>query len=227
MRGVKTKSELSKIRKACEITDKVFLSILKVLKSRKVKTEVELRDFILSEMKKHKVKKSFDVIVASGSGGAEPHHVPDNITLKGFTVIDFGVIYKGFMSDMTRTVFVGEPSEKDKNIYNKLLECQEKSVAMVKDGLPAKDPDIFARDFLGKDAKYFIHTLGHGLGKKIHEHPKIFFNTKFILRENMAITIEPGVYYEGKFGIRIEDTCIVGKKGPDILTKSNKKLLCV
>lgn len=227
MRGVKTKKELEKIEEACRITDTIFSAVLRTLRSKKVTTEIDLRDYIHGQMKKHGVSESFEVIVASGPGGAEPHHVPTEAPLRGFTVIDFGVIYKGYMSDMTRTVFIGNLTKKDRAIYEQVLSTQKQSIAKVADGIRCAEVDQLSRDLLKPYTKYYIHTLGHGVGKKIHEFPSIYKKSRFYLREGMAITIEPGVYFPGKFGIRIEDTCIVTKTGARILTKSNKDLIAI
>jgi Xaa-Pro aminopeptidase len=227
---IKTKSEIKKVEKACKITDAIFLSVLKVLKHKlKNCTEVELRDFILAEIKSRKLLPSFPPIVTSGSrAGNEIHPQPTNSKLKGFVIIDFGVIYEKYMSDMTRTIYIGSPSKGEKEIYSKLLLTQKECVKLSRIGTPAGLIDAQARALLGEHRKYFIHTLGHGVGTKIHEEPKIFYKiTKPILKENMVITIEPGLYVKGKFGMRIEDTVLIVKGAPKALTKSSKELISI
>lgn len=220
-RGVKNKSEIEKHKKACDITDRIFSE---VVKNFKFKTETELRDFIASRMKFYKVKKSFPTIIGGGSNASEIHHKPIDRRLSSFVVIDFGVIYKKQMSDMTRTVYVGKPSKKEITLYKKILKTEVDSIKNVFPGKSCRDLDLESRKMLGSHSKYFIHALGHGVGKRIHEFPKIMPRSKNYLKENMIITIEPGVYEEGKYGIRIEDTILVTKKGPEVLTKSPKKL---
>lgn len=225
---IKTKIEIEKVTKACQATDTIFAKILHKSDLCKI-TEIELRDFILEEIKKRELKPSFPPIVTSGKGaGNEIHPQPTKNKLKGFVIIDFGVIYEKFMSDMTRTIYIGTPSKEEKEIYNKLLSVQKECVKLSRAGVVAGPIDAQARALLGKERKYFIHTLGHGVGTKIHENPKIFFkDTKSILKEGMVITIEPGLYVKGKFGMRIEDTILITKKGPKVLTKSNKELISI
>lgn len=219
---IKTKKEIVLITRACEITDEIFSMIVKDFN---FKTEIELRDFILSEIKKRKLKPSFPPIATSGSrAGNDIHPKPTHEKLRGFVIIDFGVVCKGYMSDMTRTVFVGKPTGYDKTIYAKLLKTQEKTMAHLRNGIRASAGDIFAREHLGKLSKYFIHTLGHGVGRRIHEAPKLWRNSKHFLRTNMVVTNEPGIYIPNKLGIRIEDTLVVTDGKPRILTKSPKKL---
>lgn len=221
---IKTKKEIASIVRACAITDEIFSVLTK--KFSNFKTEIEVRDFILNEIKKRKLKPSFPPIVTSGSrAGNDIHPQATHEKLQGFVIIDFGVVYKGYMSDMTRTVFVGKASVGDKTIYNKLLETQEKAMHYLRDETRASAADIFARENLGELAKYFIHTLGHGVGKRIHESPKLWRNSKHFLRTNMVVTNEPGIYIPNKLGIRIEDTIVVTDGKPKILTKSTKKLL--
>jgi Xaa-Pro aminopeptidase len=228
MAQVKTKDEINKIKMACKATDAIFSVILR--QDLKNMTEVELRDFILEQIKKRGLKKSFKPIVASGSqAGNEIHPFsPTNKKLKGFVIIDFGVIYEKYMSDMTRTIYVGIPNNKEKDLYNKLLASQIGAMKISRIGEKCASIDAYVRKFLGKDDKYFIHTLGHGVGTKIHESPKLYYKkTKPILRENMVITIEPGLYIKNKLGMRIEDTCLITKKGCIPLTKSPKNLIVV
>ncbi len=237
MAQIKTKEQIKKVEKACKITDAIFLSILKhVKKGKGDMTEIELRDFILEEIKKMKVKPSFPPIVTSGArAGNEIHPQPKNSKLKGFVILDFGVVYQKYMSDMTRMVYITD--EKDpaspklrraKEIYNLLLKSQELGVARAVNGARCCDIDQEVRNSLGKYKKYFIHTLGHGVGTKIHEEPKLYYKlTKPKLKEGMIITIEPGLYMKGKFGMRIEDTILITKKGAKVLTKSPKNLIII
>ena len=226
MAQVKTKSEVSKIKKACRATDAIFDNILK--QNLKNMTEVKLRDFILTQIKKRGLKPSFKPIVTSGKhAGNEIHPFePLDKKLSGFVIIDFGVIYQKYMSDMTRTIFIGKPSKKEKDLYNKLLASQIGAIKICRVGEKCAAIDAYVRKFLGKNTKYFIHTLGHGVGTKIHESPRIYYKkTRPKFKENMGITIEPGLYMKNKLGMRIEDTCLIAKKGCIPLTKSSKRLV--
>ncbi len=234
---VKNKTQIDKIKKACKITDSIFTEIIKHLRQDlRGSTEIQLRDFILEQIKKRGLKESFPPIVTCGKrAGNEIHPQSTNNKLSGFVIIDFGVIYKKYMSDMTRTIYVAcpslsrtGPSKEEKEIYNLMLKSQELGINIASPGVYCADLDEIVRNSLGKYKKYFIHTLGHGVGTKIHEKPIIYFkNKKDILKENMIITIEPGIYIKNKYGIRIEDTCQIVKKGCIALTKSTKELIVI
>ncbi len=227
MAQIKTKEEIEKVKKACKVTDDIFDLILK--QDLKKMTEVELRDFILGEIKKRGLKPSFPLIVSGGKrAGNEIHPQSTDNKLYGFVIIDFGVVYERYMSDMTRTIFIGKPTKEEKDLYSLMLKSEELGINIATTGMHCADVDDIVRNSLGKYKKYFIHILGHGVGKKIHEEPKLYHKlTKPILKENMVITIEPGVYMKNKLGIRIEDTCLITKKGCITLTKSTKKLIMI
>lgn len=230
MAQIKTKEQIEKITKACKITDAIFTIIVKKIQKEKgVITEIALRDFILSEIKNKGVKPSFPPIVTSGPrAGNEIHPQPTNSKLKGFVIIDFGVIYEKYMSDMTRTIYIGGITEKEKNIYEKVLICQKESILKVRDGVLCSVVDQFSRDLLGVYSKYFIHMLGHGVGTRIHEEPKLYYKLiKSKFKKDMVVTIEPGIYIKNKLGIRIEDTILVTDKKPVVFTKSNKNLIVI
>lgn len=226
MAQIKTKNEIAKIKKACNITDAIFKVIIKDFY---FKTEIELRDFIIIEIKKRGLRPSFPPIVSSGKrAGNEIHPQSTNSTLLGFVIIDFGVIYEKYMSDMTRTIYVGTPNIKEKVLYKKLFNSQNIGILNSRAGEKCSKIDQIVRKNLGYYKKYFIHTLGHGVGKKIHESPKLFYKiTKPILKNGMVITIEPGIYIKNKCGLRIEDTILINKNKPLILTKSPKYLIII
>ena len=158
--------------------------------------------------------------------GNEIHPQSTNAKLTGFVIIDFGVRVNGYCSDMTRTIFVGKPTEKDKELYSKIAASKKAGEKSAKDGSQCAAADAAARESLGAYKKYFIHTLGHGVGKRIHEKPRIYFKREEdVFLENMIVTIEPGIYIPNKLGIRIEDTYLVEKKGLKALTHSPQKLL--
>lgn len=227
MAQIKTKEEITKIKKACQITDSIFSLLLR--QDLCGMTEIELRDFILSQIKKRGLKPSFPPIVTSGKrAGKEIHPQPTDKKLEGFVIIDFGVIYEKYMSDMTRTIFVGKPTKEEEMIYDIILRGELLGILGSRVDEKCADVDDLVRGSLGKYKKYFIHMLGHGVGTKIHEEPKLYFKlTKPVLKENMVITIEPGVYIKNKLGIRIEDTCLITSKGCVPLTKSPKDLIVI
>jgi Xaa-Pro aminopeptidase len=230
MAQIKTPEEIENIKKACRETDAIFKSILKIKKEIFIKmSEVELRDFILADIKKRGLKPSFPPIVTSGkNAGNDIHPQPTDKKLSGFVIIDLGVKVNGYCSDMTRTVYVGSPTIEQKKIYDLVLESELLGIRQVKSGVYAYTVDEACRKALSRYAKYFIHMTGHGVGKLIHENPRIYFKlTKPIFAEGMVITVEPGVYIKNKLGIRIEDTILVTKKGSTILTKSPKELIVI
>jgi Xaa-Pro aminopeptidase len=221
---IKTKKEIALIQEACKITDDIFR---KIISDFHFQTERDLADFILEEIKKRKLRPSFPPIVAGSSGASEPHHIPSDARLSGFIVIDFGVVYKKYMSDMTRTIYVGKPSKKEREIYAVVLKGQEKGIRTIIPGVKCGMADRVVRDFFGDTwNKYFIHTLGHGVGTRIHEPPKIFWKRmRTSFKENMVVTVEPGLYVPEKWGIRIEDTCLLTAKKCIPLTHSPKNLI--
>lgn len=237
MSQIKNIEEINKIKRACKETDAIFLEIIKhVRQDLRGCSEIVLRDFILEQIKKRGLKPSFPPIVTSGKrAGNDIHPKPSDKKLQGFVIIDFGVIYQKYMSDMTRTIYVacpsldrGVPSQKEKDLYDLVLSSQNKAIKNSKIGTKVSMVDHECRRDLGKYQKYFIHTLGHGVGTKIHEKPILYFkNLKPTLKENMIITIEPGIYIKNKLGIRIEDTCLVSKKGCIPLTCSNRELIVI
>jgi Xaa-Pro aminopeptidase len=169
---------------------------------------------------------SFPTIVASGPRSAMPHGTASKAKLprRGFVTLDFGVILNGYCSDMTRTVHLGRATERERNAYDAVLAAQENAVAAVAAGVKAGDVDEAARGVLreAKLAEYFTHSTGHGVGLEIHESPRIAMAQQALLTRGMVITIEPGVYIPGAFGLRIEDTVVVERRGCRVLTPATK-----
>jgi Xaa-Pro aminopeptidase len=165
-------------------------------------------------------------VVAMQENAAEIHHKPDSTKLKkGFLVVDFGVKYKDLCSDCTRTFYLGKPSKKEKKLYDLVLNAQETGLKEAKIGAYNSDIDAIVRAVLVDYLFNFIHGTGHGVGKKVHKAPRVSPRSKSLLKNGDIITIEPGIYFKNKFGIRIEDTVFIGKK-TKILTNTTKRLVC-
>lgn len=221
IRSKKEIDEIVKIRRACKHTDKCFELLIEKIPG--FNTEKEAERFIKTYALENELELSFSPIIASGKNASKPHHKPESNLHKGFCVIDFGFKYKGYCSDMTRTIYIGSPSEEEEKIYEKILGVQENAIRRAIVGAKTDYLDKTVRKELGVLADLFNHSLGHGLGVEVHEAPS-FKNSN--LKENMIITIEPGVYKENSYGIRIEDDVIVKEK-PEVLTKSPKELVII
>ncbi len=225
MRQIKTSVEIEYLEEACRIADSI---LQKCIGSFDFRTELEVKAFLESETISTGNRLAFDTIVASGKNSCMPHYHGNNRTVKGFCVIDFGIKHNGYCSDITRTIFIGNPSKNEKELYALVDNARKKSVAAVTDGAAAKDVDAVARNTLGRHRKQFIHSLGHHIGIEAHDPGfRLSNNSEGVLKENMAITIEPGIYFSGKFGIRIEDDVLVKKKGCKVLTSSSRELISV
>ncbi len=225
LRAIKTDKEIKLLRKSCRCADKIMQKAIKNFKD--FKTESEAAAFLEYETKKLSLEIAFNPIIASGSNASMPHHEPLNIKIKkGFCVMDFGVKYKGYCSDITRTIYIGKPSKKEESIYNMLLTIQKNSTNEIKNNKKCSELYNFVSKNLGKYQKYFTHGLGHGVGVEIHELPNLTLNSKDRIKNNMVFTIEPGIYIPRKFGIRIEDT-ILFKDKPLALTGTSKDLLTI
>lgn len=222
------------MKKCAGVGDKIFSKVCIQLKKHTFKSEIELADFIKSEIHKSGGVEAFPVIVTSGSrAGNDIHPIPTSSKLTGFVIIDFGVKMDGYCSDMTRTVFVGKPTKTQIDLYNVLLNAQNGSIKYFKHDFPVSSSDAYVRGFLanstyikhGKLDQYFIHTLGHGIAKKVHENPKIFFKSKEVFKIGQMVTSEPGIYIPNTLGIRIEDMYLITDDKPIQITKSKKELL--
>ncbi|MBN1646277.1 aminopeptidase P family protein [Candidatus Woesearchaeota archaeon] len=222
--AAKSRAEIKHLSRACTLTDSIFKSILKEFN---FKVERELVDFIKIQTIKHGCTPSFDPIVASGAGSAIPHYSGNRKIGRGFLIVDFGVKFKGLCSDVTRTFFVGKPSVKEKEMYNLVLSAQVEAIKALKDGVIAKDIDGIARKALSSQGKHFIHSTGHGLGGVVHEAPNIGPKSNQKLISGMVVTIEPGLYFPGKFGVRIEDDILITGSGTRVLSRFPKGLLCL
>ncbi|NMA01363.1 MAG: aminopeptidase P family protein [Clostridia bacterium] len=228
LRMVKDPEEINHIKEAARIADNGFKYILNIIKPGITEREVA-RDLEYYMASQGATGPSFATIVASGKRSSLPHGVAsDKIIEKGdFVTLDFGCVYKGYCSDMTRTIVVGNPTEKQKEIYNIVLQAQTLGLASVKAGLGAKEIDKVSRDYIESKGygNYFGHGLGHGLGLNVHENPSLSPKDKTKLLKNMVVTIEPGIYIPDWGGVRIEDLVVVLEDGYDNLTNSAKELI--
>lgn len=229
MRVIKDESELELMRKAAELADYAIEVGCKEIAEGK--TELEILMAIEFEMKRKGVYMSFDTMVLSGPKAASPHGTPgDRKVQKGdFVLFDLGIVYKGYCSDITRTVSFGEPNEEQKVIYETVRKAEQAAVDAVKPGVLAKDLDKIARDIITEAGygEFFTHRLGHGLGISVHEFPSVTATNELVLKEGMVFTIEPGIYKTGVAGVRIEDDVVVTKDGVEVLTKFPKELTIV
>ncbi len=223
IRSTKTKEEVALLAKAAQIANSAFTS---TIHNFHYKTEADVKAALEYEMLKQGAMHAFPTIIASGKNAAIPHHRTTSQKLqKGFCVIDFGANYQGYRSDCTRTIFIGKPSAKDKRLYNLVLNAQQAALKTATVGTPCSQLDTTARNKLGPMKKYFIHSLGHGIGIEIHESPSLSQKSTAKLQKGMVVTIEPGIYIPNKLGIRIEDTILITSGSPRILTNIPKNLI--
>jgi Xaa-Pro aminopeptidase len=229
-RMVKDAAEILRIRRAVDLGASLFRIALK--KIRPGVTEVEVAAAMEYEARRAGAESmSFPTILASGARSAIVHGRASGarIPRRGFVVCDFGVILAGYCSDRTRTVHVGRPSAEARRLYEAVLEAQQAAIAAVRPGATAADVDGAARRVLRKRklAQYFTHSTGHGLGLEIHEAPRLAEGQTHKLEPGMVITIEPGAYLPGKWGVRIEDVVVVTPSGCEVLTPTDKELVII
>ncbi len=230
MRIIKTDEEIACITKAQRIAEAAFTKLLSSMRVGQTEKQIAAAlEFMMLNLGSDGV--SFPTIAASGVNSACPHAVPtDKPVQEGdFLTLDFGATYKGYHSDMTRTVVFGKPTDEMKNIYNAVWGANTDAIKAIRADISCKLVDNVARSTL--DAwgyeQYFTHGLGHGVGLEIHEGPSVSNRSGTTLREGMIITIEPGVYIPGKYGVRIEDMCVVTKDGCNIITETPKTLIYI
>ncbi|MCP1125115.1 MULTISPECIES: Xaa-Pro dipeptidase [Bacillus] len=228
LRLIKTDSEIKILKEAAQIADAAFEHILSFI--RPGVSEIEVSNELEFFMRKQgATSSSFDIIVASGLRSALPHGVASEKLIENgdFVTLDFGAYYKGYCSDITRTIAVGEPSDKLKEIYNIVLEAQLCGVNGIKAGLTGREADALTRDYITEKGygEYFGHSTGHGIGLEIHEGPSLAFRSETVLEPGMIVTVEPGIYIPNVGGVRIEDDIIVTAEGNEVLTKSPKELI--
>ncbi len=229
-RMIKTPEEIEKIRQAQEITDAAFTHILNYIRPGVTEKQVALE--LEYQMKKMGADDlSFETIAVAGKNSSRPHGVPSDYAIqKGdFVTMDYGALVDGYHSDMTRTVAVGTVSEEQERVYQTVLTAQLMALEAISEGKLCSEIDRISRDYINQQGYEgcFGHGLGHGVGLEIHEEPRFSPGCQEILKNNMVITVEPGIYLAGKFGVRIEDFVVVDGKKAINLTKSEKKLICL
>ncbi|TKC19868.1 M24 family metallopeptidase [Robertmurraya kyonggiensis] len=228
IRLIKTDAEIKILKEAADIADAAYKHILDFIRPGISELDVsnELEFFM---RKAGATSSSFDIIVASGQRSALPHGVAsDKIIEKGdFITLDYGAYYNGYISDITRTLAVGEPDPKLKEIYQIVYEAQLRGVEGIKPGMSGKEADALTRDYISEKGygEYFGHSTGHGIGLEVHEGPALSFRSELILEPGMVVTVEPGIYIPGLGGVRIEDDTVITKDGNETLTHSTKELI--
>ena len=228
--AVKSPNERSFMKEAQTITDRVFEEILGYIKAGKTERSIAATiDYRLRQLGAE--ASAFDTIVASGPNSARPHARPGMRTLQrgDCVILDFGCVYNGLVSDMTRTVFIGWPSDQMRRVYDVVLEAQRRAVEIARANVEARQIDQAARQYI-KEAGFgenFAHSTGHGLGYEVHEWPRISHDSENILPQGCAVTIEPGIYLDGRFGIRIEDAIWVEEQGSRRLPTATRDLICL
>jgi len=227
LRMRKEKSEIERMGHAAKAADRVFDEILSWdlvgLRERELALKIELAIRELSD------GISFEPIVASGENGANPHHEPGNRRLKkgDMVILDYGARWKGYCSDITRTIALGRPNERLVEIYEVVKEAQERAYRAAREGVPARDVDQAARETIAKAGygEYFPHRTGHGLGLDVHEEPYIGPDGTTVLENGMTFTIEPGIYVPGLGGVRIEDDIVIRDGRGKRLTRAERELI--
>ena len=230
LRMVKDDDEIALIRTAVNLGAKLFERALEVLRAGVSEVEVAA-EMELMARRAGAEAMSFPTIIASGARSALPHGRASSQTIEpgGFVVCDFGVILDGYCSDQTRTVWVGPASDDARRAYEAVREAQQTSENAVRPGITTGEVDEAARKVLRKAGlgRYFTHSTGHGVGLEIHEAPRVAAGQEEVLKPGMVITIEPGVYFPGQWGIRIEDMVVVTAGGRELLTPTSKDFFAV
>ena len=229
-RMIKDADEIEVLRQAVNLGASLFDTALKAIRPGVPENEVAA-EMEYAASRAGAETMSFPTIIASGARSALPHGRASGQPIRpdGFVVCDFGVILGGYCSDMTRTVYVGRVAEEARQMYEAVREAQQAAVNAVQPGRSVGEVDRAARNLLKRNrlARYFTHSTGHGVGLEIHESPRVAAGQDEPLRPGMVITIEPGVYVPGKWGVRIEDMVLVTERGAEVLTPTSKELIAL
>lgn len=229
LRARKDKHEIPVMKKAAAIASAAVAALAREIRPGWTELETALQlEVTARRMGAEQI--AFETIIASGENAALPHAKPTNRKIKSgdFVVIDFGVRYQGYCSDETCTFAIGELTGDQINAYRAVLRAHDEAIASIRAGTHAADVDRLVRDVLGKKySRYFTHGTGHGVGLEVHEAPRLTPDSKDVLTAGMVVTVEPGLYYPGQWGIRIEDTVFVKKNSCEIITKMDKKLFVI
>ncbi len=230
LRMIKDEAELAILREAADIADRAFQHVLPKIKPGVTEREIalELEWFMRSQ---GAASSSFDTIVASGERSSLPHGVASERVIGSgdFVTLDFGAYYKGYCSDLTRTVVVGKPTDRQREIYDIVLEAQLTALERLGPGMTGREADALTRDVIKRYRydEYFGHGTGHGIGMEIHEAPRLSRTDETVLLPGMTVTVEPGIYLPGFGGVRIEDDVVITDTGIQILTRSPKELIAL
>jgi Xaa-Pro aminopeptidase len=222
LRMTKTDKEILTIRKACKISDNILRKCIKEFKS--FHTESDVASFLEYEANRLGCDAAFPTIVASGRHAEMPHYKTTNSKLlKGFCIIDFGIVYKNYCTDTSRTLYIGKPNDEEIELYNLVLNAQKRAINAINMGKATNLVHMAAVNALGKFGKYFVHSIGHGLGIEVHEKPVLTENCIDKFKERMVFTVEPGIYFN-KMGIRIEDDILLKNGRVEFLTKAKHQM---
>ncbi len=229
LRANKDEAEIELMKRAAEISSAAISALIPEIKAGCTEKDIALLLEIISR-KSGADQLAFDTIVASGENSALPHAKPTDRKIRpgDFIVIDFGVKYNGYCSDETCTFVFQKLTDEQKNVYQLVKKAHDRAIAAVRANTAAAQIDRCARDIFGeKYEKYFSHGTGHGVGLEVHEAPRLASDSPDILEEQMVVTVEPGIYLPGHWGIRIEDTILVKKNSCEKLTKMDKGLIII
>jgi len=228
LRAAKDEEELARMRQAQRITDEAFREILNFIRPGLTEQEVAAR-LVYELLRRGGRRVAFDPIVAAGANGSMPHAVPGETVIQPgmFVTMDFGCVYEGYCSDMTRTVAVGQPTDEMERVYHTVLEAQRAGIAAARAGVTGSEVDRAARQVIQQAGygSFFSHSFGHSLGLEIHESPNASPSEQTVFPAGAVISAEPGIYLPGHFGVRIEDVLVLRKGGCEDITQAPKNLI--